>query len=75
MEKKAEAFPALAAGTPCEVCGNAPHKYRCPSCSIRTCSLACCNRHKEDTQCDGKRQRTAYVAIKKFGDRELQLLP
>ncbi|KAI9836440.1 MAG: hypothetical protein M1819_001471 [Sarea resinae] len=36
-------------------------KYRCPRCSIRTCSLACSKRHKLWAQCSGVRDPAAYV--------------
>ncbi|KAI9679499.1 MAG: hypothetical protein M1817_005521 [Caeruleum heppii] len=36
-------------------------KYRCPRCSLRTCSLACSKRHKTWSQCSGVRNPTSYV--------------
>ncbi|XP_031371726.1 zinc finger HIT domain-containing protein 3-like [Punica granatum] len=31
----------------CQVCCQAPSKYKCPSCYLPYCSLACFKRHKE----------------------------
>ncbi|KAJ9293228.1 hypothetical protein DTO271G3_7951 [Paecilomyces variotii] len=45
----------------CTICHiNAP-KYRCPQCSIRTCSLPCTRRHKLWSQCSGVRDPAAYL--------------
>lgn len=55
----------------CAQCGEGAARYRCPRCSIRTCSLECVRGHKKDTGCTGKRDRTAYVPISKFDDRQL----
>ncbi len=38
-----------------------PPKYRCPRCALRTCSLACSQRHKRRAQCSGVRDPAAYV--------------
>uniref|UniRef100_A0A8R1DLR6 Box C/D snoRNA protein 1 n=1 Tax=Caenorhabditis japonica TaxID=281687 RepID=A0A8R1DLR6_CAEJA len=40
----------------CKVCVKNEHKYRCPRCDIRTCSLDCSKKHKTDNECDGVRQ-------------------
>lgn len=32
----------------CEVCKEACHKYKCPSCSTKYCSLSCFKAHKDD---------------------------
>merc|ERR1712242_654756 len=42
----------------CVFCDNPP-KYTCPACSKRTCSIACCNRHKDTFAYTGKRNVTA----------------
>ncbi|KAL6891599.1 hypothetical protein HDV57DRAFT_485794 [Trichoderma longibrachiatum] len=50
----------------CGICHiNAP-KYKCPRCSIATCSLACVTKHKSWSQCSGARDQTAYVAKSKL---------
>jgi hypothetical protein len=33
---------------PCAICKEAPSIYKCPRCSILTCSLTCCKKHKVD---------------------------
>ncbi|CAG9466149.1 unnamed protein product [Pedinophyceae sp. YPF-701] len=55
----------------CSVCSEVVSKYRCPRCSVRTCSLACVKRHKEETGCTGKRDRTAFVKVSDFTDNHL----
>ena len=44
----------------CAICHTNPLKYRCPRCSIQTCSLACVKRHKLWSQCSGIRNPAAY---------------
>uniref|UniRef100_A0A0D9VAM3 Box C/D snoRNA protein 1 n=1 Tax=Leersia perrieri TaxID=77586 RepID=A0A0D9VAM3_9ORYZ len=60
-----------AKGDPCEECGEQPWKYRCPGCSILTCSLPCVQSHKRRTSCSGKRPRTDPVPIAQFDDNQL----
>ncbi|RWW24342.1 hypothetical protein GW17_00011373 [Ensete ventricosum] len=55
----------------CEECGSNPWKYRCPGCSILTCSLPCVKSHKERTSCTGKRNRTEFVRLSHFDDKLL----
>lgn len=55
---------------PCEICKK-ESKYRCPKCLVRTCSLSCCIRHKTESNCDGKRDRVAYIPLHKFSDSNL----
>lgn len=38
-----------------------PPKYRCPRCSVQTCSLPCTKRHKLWAQCSGVRDPAAYI--------------
>ena len=47
--------------TPCLYSHINPPKYRCPRCSIRTCSLPCTRRHKLWSQCSGVRDPAAYL--------------
>lgn len=47
------------------------HKYRCPACDTRTCSLACTKAHKQATGCTGKRSRTDMVTLSDFTERQL----
>ena len=55
----------------CGVCGSAA-KYCCPRCSFRSCSVECVKRHKEESGCSGKRDRTGYVAVKAFDTPQLR---
>ncbi|XP_074574504.1 uncharacterized protein LOC141830951 [Curcuma longa] len=52
----------------CDECGTNPWKYRCPGCSLLTCSLPCVKSHKERTSCTGKRKRTEFVPLAQFDD-------
>ncbi|KAH6778354.1 Calcium-binding tetratricopeptide family protein [Perilla frutescens var. hirtella] len=45
--------------------------YKCSGRSLRTCSLACVNSHKQCTACSGKRPLTNFVPISKFDDNLL----
>jgi hypothetical protein len=53
------------------VCNEDSTKYKCPGCQARTCSLACCEKHKQDSGCSGRRDRLAYVKLKEFDDKAL----
>ncbi|KAF3792697.1 Box C/D snoRNA protein 1 [Nymphaea thermarum] len=55
----------------CEECGVQPFKYRCPGCSLRTCSLPCVKSHKKRTNCNGRRDRTHFIPISEFNDAHL----
>ncbi|PIA58712.1 hypothetical protein AQUCO_00500567v1 [Aquilegia coerulea] len=55
----------------CEECSINPSKYRCPGCSIRSCSLACVKSHKTRTCCTGKRPRTQFVPLSQFDENLL----
>ncbi|XP_073258305.1 zinc finger HIT domain-containing protein 3-like isoform X3 [Porites lutea] len=37
----------------CEVCTSAAHKYKCPSCHTKYCSLSCFKTHKEEGEISG----------------------
>ena len=56
----------------CEECNKAVSVYRCPRCSRRTCSLVCCQEHKNRTGCCGKRDRTAYLRKENMNNSTLQ---
>ncbi|CAG7925493.1 unnamed protein product [Penicillium olsonii] len=45
----------------CAICHVVPPKYKCPRCSIRTCSLPCTRRHKLWSECSGVRDPAAYL--------------
>ncbi|XP_055535923.1 box C/D snoRNA protein 1 [Wyeomyia smithii] len=50
----------------CEVCNAVPAKYTCPKCEIKSCCLKCINIHKKELNCDGVRDRTKYIPLKKM---------
>lgn len=55
----------------CEVCGANKAIYSCPKCEVKTCSLNCVRIHKKELDCDGFRDRTKFIRIKDFTDRDL----
>ncbi|KAM7265971.1 hypothetical protein ACFE04_003654 [Oxalis oulophora] len=55
----------------CGECNKETSKYKCPGCSIRTCSLLCVNSHKQRTNCSGKRSRTHFVPLSNFDHQTL----
>ena len=57
--------------TKCEICTERAHKYKCPRCSLRTCSLDCCRRHKTAMNCSGERDRTKFVNKNEFDETQL----
>ncbi|XP_061358678.1 uncharacterized protein LOC133302878 [Gastrolobium bilobum] len=54
--------------TLCEECKSKPSKYKCPGCSIHSCSLPCVKAHKVRTGCTGKRNQTQFVPLSQFDD-------
>ncbi|RUP44553.1 hypothetical protein BC936DRAFT_149300 [Jimgerdemannia flammicorona] len=56
---------------PCEQCHVRFSKYRCPRCSVRTCSLACSKSHKAATGCSGERSKNHFVPISKYGHQDM----
>ena len=57
----------------CELCVEKEWKYRCPKCEIKTCSLECSKKHKEDLACDGIKSHIAQKRVK-MDDFDLGLL-
>ena len=57
------------------VCVICPKKsrYTCPACSKRSCSVECCNKHKDMFACTGKRNVTAFVDKKSFRDVDFRI--
>ena len=68
---KEEEEKIASTATKCEICNTNNHKYKCPRCSMKTCSLACCKKHKEGTGCDGQRDKTKYVNKEEFDEHVL----
>jgi hypothetical protein len=56
----------------CEICTEKEGIYKCPRCSIFTCSLLCCKQHKIDKNCNGKRDKTSFVQINEFTTNNLK---
>ena len=57
--------------TKCEICVVNLHKYTCPRCSLKSCSLDCCRKHKLDTGCTGQRDKTKFIKKDEFNEMEL----
>lgn len=47
-------------------------KYTCPCCELKTCSLECINIHKQEFQCDGKRQKVKFTHREAFQDKDIE---
>ena len=56
----------------CEVCCADEGRYKCPRCSMFTCSLSCCKQHKKTNNCSGKRDKTAFVDMQTYSERDLR---
>lgn len=56
----------------CQVCQIRQRHYKCPRCAVFSCSLECCKKHKVQTECSGRRDRTAYVSISGFTSANLR---
>jgi hypothetical protein len=52
--------------TLCTLCRANPPKYKCPRCAVRTCSLSCVQKHKDQADCSGERNQSAYVPVKQL---------
>ncbi|KAG6575667.1 Box C/D snoRNA protein 1, partial [Cucurbita argyrosperma subsp. sororia] len=52
----------------CEECKSNPSKYKCPACSLRSCSLNCVKAHKRHSGCTGKRKHIQLVPLSQFND-------
>ena len=70
-QKESVNMEELAKSNSCCICNSNDVKYRCPGCSLRTCSLACCKKHKEVFNCDGQRERCPFLKISEFTDKNL----
>ncbi|XP_068330184.1 uncharacterized protein [Pyrus communis] len=55
----------------CEECREKASKYKCPGCSVRSCSLPCVKVHKLRTGCTGKRPQTSFVPLSQIDDNQL----
>ncbi|KAG9150697.1 hypothetical protein Leryth_008152 [Lithospermum erythrorhizon] len=68
MEPSETANSSSKRGSICEECKTNLSKYKCPSCSIRSCSLPCVKSHKLRTACTGKKQYNDVVPLSQFDD-------
>lgn len=50
----------------CAICHISSPKYKCPRCSLQTCSLPCIKKHKAWSDCTGERDATAYIRPSKL---------
>lgn len=50
----------------CDGCATAKWSYKCPACSFRSCSLACCQSHKARLNCTGARDHSAFVPCREY---------
>jgi len=55
----------------CEICLDEEFKYKCPACNVKTCCLACVNKHKNMTSCTGERDKTEFVKKNEFNNFNL----
>lgn len=56
----------------CAVCKSSASLYKCPACSITTCSCECVKKHKIQSGCNGKRNRAEFVSKSGFTDKHLR---
>ena len=54
----------------CCICKSMDIKYRCPGCQLRTCCLDCVKKHKDVFLCSGKREKTPFVRMSQFYQKE-----
>ncbi len=64
--------PGGGLGDLCDVCQEHIRKYKCPRCSLFSCSLACCKKHKVEHNCNGKRDPTSFVPLHSFKESNLR---
>ncbi|XP_053951530.1 box C/D snoRNA protein 1 [Anastrepha ludens] len=50
----------------CEVCAADNARYCCPKCEVKTCCLRCVQIHKKELDCDGIRDRTKFIPLRKM---------
>uniref|UniRef100_W8BR75 Box C/D snoRNA protein 1 n=1 Tax=Ceratitis capitata TaxID=7213 RepID=W8BR75_CERCA len=50
----------------CEVCAANNARYCCPKCEVKTCCLRCVQIHKKELDCDGIRDRTKFIPLRKM---------
>ncbi|OTF69483.1 box C/D snoRNA protein 1-like protein [Euroglyphus maynei] len=48
----------------CSICEINVHKYVCPRCGVKTCSMKCSKKHKESTGCSAIRDQLSFWVIR-----------
>lgn len=72
MEQPQQSLSSSSSSKFCDECKTNEFKYKCPGCTLRSCSLTCVKAHKQRTGCTGKRQQqTQFVPLSKFDDNIL----
>ena len=56
----------------CTICSSSDFRYKCPSCLVRTCSLACFKAHKTNLKCTGLRNSLKFKRLANFDDNQLR---
>lgn len=56
----------------CAICSSSEFRYKCPSCLLRTCSLACFKTHKANLKCTGLRYSLQFKRLANFDDSQLK---
>ena len=55
----------------CQVCNELTAKYTCPRCKLNSCSLNCSKSHKARDNCNGERDRVAFVPLNEYTEGTL----
>lgn len=50
----------------CSICQLNEHKYTCPACGAKTCSINCVRRHKRQTECTGLVDQARFIPKKEL---------
>lgn len=57
----------------CSICHLNEHKYTCPACGVKTCSINCVRRHKRQTECSGLVDQSKFVPKKILSQDETHI--
>lgn len=71
-QKQLETRSDLASAKVCRICFQEKPKYTCPKCGLKTCSLRCCQFHKQHFSCDGVRDKLSFVPLTSYNSNNLQ---
>jgi hypothetical protein len=56
----------------CNVCESALYKYTCPRCQVKSCGIACLNRHKKGSNCTGVGDPFANLQSKNIEEKDVE---